>query len=190
MGKGQTTNLEEHFRPLVRLPCWGVHWAPHLNLTMNFGAPRLVVREPKRPKKSTGASARIRLQFSHRLVTVQGRWWLWLFWSRWTLSVQGLAPVRSTGSARRIREAIRLLDGQRLTKTLISPDDGRTRFEFDLGAVLDVRELERSDETAIWSLYKPDRRVLSVKGDGSFSLELGSTPERPQRISAANRDAG
>jgi hypothetical protein len=179
MRNGQTTNLETHFRPLHRLPCWGVHWEPQLNLSMNFGAPRLTVREPK---KSTARSVRVRLQLSHRLVTVRGQWWLWLFWSRWTLSVQGLPSVRSTSSALRIREALRLLDGQRLVKTVISPADGRTRFEFDLGAILDVRELDRSTDTDIWSLYKPDRRVLSVRGDGFFSLGPGNEHAKYQSI--------
>ncbi|HKO54051.1 MAG TPA: hypothetical protein VJV79_40360 [Polyangiaceae bacterium] len=148
---------------------------------MNFGAPRLTVREPQ---KSAARSVRIRRQLSHRLVTVRGQWWLWLFWSRWTLSVQGLPSVRSTGSARRIGEAIRLLDGQRLTKTTVSHADGRTRFEFDLGATLDVRELDRSTDTDIWSLYKPDGRVLSVRGDGFFSLGPGNEAANYQSIAA------
>jgi hypothetical protein len=187
MRNGQTAKLESHFRPLARLPCWGVHWEPRLNLSMNFGAPRLVVREPG---KGTAQSLRVRLQLSHRLVTLRGEWWLWLFWSRWTLSVQGLAPVRSTGSARRIHQALRLLDGQRLTKAVISPTDGRTRFEFDLGAILVIRELDRTTDADIWSLYKPDRRVLSVRGDGFFSLGPGNADAEYESIAAGHRGAG
>jgi len=115
---------------------------------------------------------------------------LWLFRSRWTLSIQGLDPVRNTGSARRILEALRLLEGQRLTKTVIAPADGRTRFEFDLGATLDVRELDRSSDSDIWSLYKPDRRVLSVRGDGAFSLGPGNEDAKYQSIAAPHRGAG
>jgi len=187
MRNGQTTNLERHFRPLHGLPCWGVHWEPQLNLSMNFGIPHLEIREPR---KSTAPSARVRLLSVHRRVTIRGRWWLWLFWSRWTLSVQGLEPVRNTGSARRILEALRLLEGQRLTKTVIAPVDGRTRFEFDLGATLDVRELDRSSDSGIWNLYKPDRRVLSVRGDGTFSLGPVNGRAKYQSMATLHRGAG
>lgn len=163
--------IEKHFQGLAALPCWGVHWEPHVNLSMNFGAPRLEVREPKR---STAASESVRLSFAHRKVTLHGRWWLWAFCSRWTLSVRGLQPVRSSGSARRIQQALRLLDGQRLIRVAINPRDARTRFEFDLGAILDVRELDDCNDGDIWSLYKPDHRVLSVRGDGTFSLGSGA----------------
>jgi hypothetical protein len=187
MRNGRTAKLERHFQPFDHLPCWGVHWEPQVNLSMNFGTPHLEIREPK---QSTAGSARVRRQFAHRLVTVRGQWWLWLFWSRWTLSVRGLGPVRSTGSADRIRQALRLLDGQRLTKTVIASTHGKTRFEFDLGAILDVRQLDRTTDAAVWSLYKPDGRVLSVRGDGFFSLGPGNTTRQYQRIAAARSEAG
>ena len=186
MRKKRTTDLERHFVPLRRLPCWDVHWCSQFNLYLNFGAPRLIVRQPRK----TTARSRLRPLLSHRLVTVKGQWRLWLFWSRWTLSVRGLPPVRNTGSARRIREALRLLNGQCLTKTVISPADGRTRFEFDLGATLDARTLDRSTNSDIWSLYKPDRRVLSVRGDGSFSLRPGNWDAKYQRIVAPDVQRG
>lgn len=180
-------NLERHFRPLYRLPCWGVHWEPQLNLSLNFGAPHLEVREPM---KSTARSPRARLRFAHRRVTVRGRWWLWLFWSRWTLWVQGLDPVRSTGSAKRIAESLKLLEGQRLTSAAIAAADGRTRFEFDLGAVLDVRELGRSSGSEIWSFYKPDHRVLSVRGDGTYSLGPADEDAKYQDKAGPSRSGG
>ena len=179
--------IEKHFQGLATLPCWGVHWEPHVNLSMNFGAPHLHIREPKR---TNAASESIRLSFAHRQVTLRGRWWLWAFCSRWTLSIRGLQPVRSTASARRIQQAIRLLDGQCLVRAKVNPRNARTRFEFDLGAVLDLRELDNADDGDIWSLYKPDHRVLSVRGDGTFSLEsekVSSASYRPIAPAFASR---
>src|SRR5690349_20644777 len=77
---GTLVDFVTHLRALAAHPCWGVHWQPHVNLSMNFGKPRLTIREPKR---STARSKAVRLQFSHRLVTVRGDWWLWLFSTRW-----------------------------------------------------------------------------------------------------------
>ena len=50
----------------------------------------------------------------------------------------------------------------------VNPSTGATRFEFDLGGVLEVRRMERSD-TDIWSLFKPSGYVLSVKGDLTYA---------------------
>jgi hypothetical protein len=136
---------------------------------MNFGQPHLFIREPKH---SAVSSERSRLRFAHRLVTVRGRWWLWLFGSKWTLDIRGLGAVRGSASAKRIEQALNFLSGQCLVHTEIDPTNSRTRFQFDLGATLDVRDDDGA--TDIWSLYKPDGRVLSVRGDGAYSLGPGN----------------
>jgi hypothetical protein len=145
---------------------------------MNFGKPHLEVREPK---TSTSDSAVVRMLFAHRLVTVRGQWWLWMFCSRWTLSIAGLEPVRSSGSRRRIRQALRYLDGQRLIGIQVEPADGRTRLAFDLGATMSIRALDNSGEEDLWSLYKPDRRVLSVRGDGRYCICSGKSTKGKYR---------
>jgi hypothetical protein len=91
---------------------------------MNFGKPRLTIREPKR---STAGSKAVRLQSSHRLVTVQGEWWLWLWCSRWTLSIQGLDPVRSSASRRRI------LTELATSGSTTSPDCPALSYPFEAG---------------------------------------------------------
>jgi hypothetical protein len=164
--------IDKYFRKLAAIPCWGVQWERNLNVSMSFGVPRLKIREPRR---SSAKSEAVRRVFAHRNVTLKGDWWLWIFCARWTLSIRGLRPVRSTGSERRIRQALRLLDGQRLVDVRIDPRNSRTRFTFDLGGVLDVRKLDESEDSDIWKLYMPRRRVLSVRGDGTFSMHAGNT---------------
>jgi len=174
-------DFRKHFRPLLTRPCWGVHWEPQLNISMNFGQPRLRIREPRR---SGSASPNVRRLASRRLITVRGQWWLWCFCSRWTLRVESLPPVRSSGSQRRIREALQQLDGQKLVQVDVASDTGRTRFAFDLGAVLETRDLD-DDLSDIWSLYKPDGRVLSVRGDGSCSFGPGDEIATYRRMHSA-----
>ena len=159
--------FDKQFGPLLGLPCWGVNWEPQLNLSMNFGKPHLNIMEPRRIETD---SKRLRLMYAHRKVTVRGDWWLWLFVSRWKLSISGLDDVTSSGSNIRIQKALRLLDGQCLQQVTVDPDDGHTIFEFDLGAVLNVRAMDRSRKSDIWTLYKPKERVLSVQGNGTFHL--------------------
>jgi len=176
--------IEKHLRALTKHPCWGVHLEPQVNMSMSFGAPRLVIREPR---VSRAKSAKVRRLFAHRLVSIRGRWWLWLYCSRWTLSVTGLSPVRSTSSTRRIRETLGLLDGQRITAVVISPVDAQTCFRFDLGAVLTVRALAGSASDDLWSLYKPNGQVLSVRGNGTFSHGPGNLPGDYRPISSVAR---
>ena len=176
--------IEKHFRALTKHPCWGVHWEPQVNMSMSFGAPRLVIREPR---VSKAESARVRRLSARRVVSIRGRWWVWLYCSRWTLSVMDLSPVRSTSSMRRIREALGLLDGQRITAVNINPVDAQTRFLFDLGAELTVRSLAGSGSDDLWSLYKPGGHVLSVRGDGTFSHGPGNMPDEYRPISSRRR---
>ena len=40
---------------------------------------------------------------------------------------------------------------------------------------MDVRKLDESEDSDIWKLYMPRQRVLSVRGDSTFSLQASNT---------------
>lgn len=63
--------VERHLRKIVRQPCWGAFHHPRLNLSMNFGKPRLEFREPF---ASSSSFPKVRQAFAKRLVTVRGQW--------------------------------------------------------------------------------------------------------------------
>lgn len=70
---------------------------------------------------------------------------------------------------------IKFLDGQKLTHVDLDPRTGKTRFEFDLGGVLEARRFDRAFDIELWLLYKPNGYVLSVRGDGQYNHEPGTS---------------
>lgn len=60
-----------------------------------------------------------------------------------------------------------------------------TTFEFDLGGslVAEPDESERDDPSDIWSLFKHNGKVLTLRGDGMYSYQPGNTPPEHERYS-------
>lgn len=142
---------------------------------MNFGTPSLRVREPF----STDSNSEvIRQMASRRRVTVRGEWWLWIYCCHWRLTSEDRQFATGSSSLRRIQKAIGQLGGQELVSVAVEPETGATRFTFDLGCVLACRRFDRDTDDPLWMLYKPNRYVLSVHGNGTFSHERGSAVEK------------
>jgi hypothetical protein len=93
------------------------------------------------------------------------------------LSLRDATRVTTSSSLRRKNDALRWLDGQKLTQAVVAPRTGTTRLSFDLGATLRLWG-SVSDEREIYSLYKPCGFVLVVRTDGLFSHERGTRRER------------
>lgn len=113
------------------------------------------------------------------MTVVKGEWWFWSWCGFWELRLaDDPRPINLSSSRRRIEDALSYLDGQRLLAFGVDPNDGTTEMLFDLGASLRFwrADVEREDDD-IWALYKPDRRVLLVRGDGRYSHELGTRPQ-------------
>jgi hypothetical protein len=154
---------EARIAPFLGLPCWGVNWFRTTGLSMNFGQPHLVTYEPRKTKSNSVA---VRRSLAYRKVFPRGEWWFWVNTQRWKLAIPGELTVTHSSSERRISIAAEgLLDGQRLKSVAIHPRTGRTRIEFDLGAVLDIRRRSADDDFDLWSLYEPSTFV-SVDGRG------------------------
>ncbi len=164
-----TRDIEDVFSKLYGLPCWGVHWDGQVGLRMHFGCPRLETREPVASQPRPGKQDVMRI---YRWVRVEGEWELWVgpaFWKLYGFR-DDLPVVRGSSSYRRIQMGLARLDGQKLVRAVIDPRSALTRFEFDLGVVLEVWSLGSDVEYATWSLCTPEHQVLKVRGDGYYAL--------------------
>lgn len=75
--------------------------------------------------------------------------------------------------------ALYRLDGQKLIYLNFNPNTSATQLGFDLGAKLHIRRMRIQNDGDVWSLYKPDHYVLSVRGDGKYHYDLGDiTPDK------------
>jgi hypothetical protein len=164
--------IENSFKPLYGEPCWDVNHERYLNLSMNFGRPRLRVREPY---ETTSKLERVRENAAQRIVTVRGQWWLWITSAYWRLTSHAASLATACSSNKKIERARLALQGQQLVNVAVQPKTGATRFTFDLGCVLHARRLNPNYDAAIWMLYKPNGYVLSIYPNGTFSHERGNT---------------
>jgi hypothetical protein len=148
---------------------------------MNFGAPRIELRQPR---KSKARSARVRAMFARRGVFLRGTHWLVAYPGRWRLETADGLAVRDTHSAKRLDIAVARLGGELLDGLAIDPRTGRTEFFFDLGSRITVRwprARASVGEAELWSLHNRSRFVAVFAG-GRYDtgpLSRAATDPRP-----------
>jgi hypothetical protein len=143
-------------------------------LTLEFGAPHVIVREPIVPRAAT--SERVRRLLRRRHITVVGDWDLFIQYCDWKISVSAGSSDSESFDWRRPDECLRDLDGQRLVGGGSLPNSWK--FEFDLGGVLELRpSTEYKATNDLWGLYRWDgdtqnlRFIVSVHNDGTVDFE-------------------
>jgi hypothetical protein len=151
-------------RKLLGLPCWGVRRGTGSFITLEFGEPYLVVREPVVRQSSL---LTVRRSLSRRSVKVHGAWHLWIYCCEWKVESGGRC-VGDSSTSRRVDRAVEVLDGQKLIGVVLATRGARTRFIFDLGAVLETRPYDRRSEQ--WMLFTPTHQVLTFRADRRYSL--------------------
>ncbi len=163
------------------LPCWQVRWDRQVGLDMNFGAPRLELRQPH---QSTARSARVRAMFARRGVYLRGTHWLVAYPGRWRMELADGLAVRDTHAAKRLDMAVARLGGELLDGLAIHPRTGRTEFFFDLGGRITVRWPRAQGpepEAELWSMHSTSRFVAVFAG-GQYDtgpLRQAATPSKP-----------
>ncbi|TNC12475.1 hypothetical protein FF100_16835 [Methylobacterium terricola] len=163
------------FAPVIGLPCWRVERGQGSILSFEFGSPRLFVREPY---ASTSSSAKLRASAARRVVKPVGEWNLFVFCCRWCVVVSGKVLADNERSHAQIEAAAQAMDGQKLTAFTLDTASGQTAFLFDLRAILTTWPHEANEEEQ-WSLYRPDKRVLTYRADSRASLAAGdANPEQ------------
>jgi hypothetical protein len=168
-------DLDESVKPLLGELCWGIDWCNLTNLSLRFGKPRVeIIREP-RTTKSRKVTARE--YAARRVISISGRWWLWIYSTRWRIIRAGVCVATGSSSYKKRQIAMEDLKGQRLIDIRIAPATGATRFTFDLGSVLEVNRLNSRYKKELWLLYERDKCMRSLCGDGTFRWgDKGSGP--------------
>ncbi len=163
------------FSPVIGLPCWGAVRVHGSIVSLEFGIPHLIVREPR---VSTAASVQVRQRAAERLVKPVGEWNLTVFACHWHIVLTGDELANDDSSHEQIEAATRRLNGQKMTMVALDAVARKTAFTFDLGATLTTWPYEADDDEQ-WSLYQPGRRVLTYRADGCYSSGRGD--EKPDQ---------
>ena len=166
-------SIAELFQPLIGLPSWNVMKGHGSFLTIEFGTPRLEIREPR---DVPNASPRVRQLFARRMVTLHGQWHLWIYCCGWRIRMQGEVLAHHESTDEEIAEACRELNGQALTEVTHTTEVGQTYFGFDLGGVLETGPY--SDELLEqWMLFLPDGNVYTYRSDAAVCFRPGNNNE-------------
>ena len=149
------------FNKIYGKPCWQVRAGHGSFLTFEFGRPHLEVREPV----AAAAAARVQAGLARRSIVVHGDWHLWIYCCEWEVFSRG-KRVADSSTRTKIRRAVDILDGQKLTQFSILPRKVECVFRFDLGTVLRTHPYDRESEQ--WMLFEPSHKVLVLRGDGHY----------------------
>lgn len=168
--------ISEFFAPFIGQSVWQVRRGHGSFLTMEFGVPHLVVREPIVPSADT--SGRVRRNLQRRHIDVTGDWHFWVQYGDWKISTSDGTLTSEDRPGSQSDECLRDLDGQKL----VSVDSGiRQRscaFRFDLGGFLEIwPSIEIPDDQ--WSLYSWDGDIVTCGNDGALTFEKA---DREQRV--------
>jgi len=142
-------------------------------LTLYFGKPHLVIREPISARP--GASNKVRANLATRGAYVEGDWHLWIYCCSWEVLFNNKRLAHSESSDSLIMRAANFLNGQKLVRFSILPRGTRCVFEFDLGGILKTWPYSRTDEQ--WLLYEPTGNVLVLRADKRYSHDSSNRPE-------------
>jgi hypothetical protein len=165
------------FSPILGLPSWLVAKGHGSFVTLQFGEPQLVIREPRmQPLFIDGGPSRARTRFVH----IRGQWHLWIYCCEWSLTLNGVQIAHCESDDVTIARALRVLNGQALTSVESSSADGSSTFAFDLGCVLRTHPAPKGtySEKPVeqWMLFQPSGDVLTVRGDGQYLVRDGRQP--------------
>ena len=159
---------EEAFLPLVGQLVRSVRRGYGTFLTLEFGSPHLVVREPI--VASPEAPPRVRKRLARRRVTVAGDWHLWVQYAQWKIQTENYSTASEDADAALIEGALEELDGQRLTSSSEGPEPHSCILRFDLNASLHIRPSSETDDDQ-WSIYEANGRIASCSNRGEITWE-------------------
>lgn len=173
--KNAIEQVKDVFAPLIGQVVWQVRRGHGSFLTMEFGKPHLVVREPIVPSQS--GSDRVQRILRRRHVDVTGDWHLWIEYGGWGISTANGVLTSDDPAGSPSDECIRDLEGQRLVSVVAGRRGHSCAFGFDLGGKLEIWPSAEITEDQ-WSLYSWHGDIVAFSNDGDLVVEQADPTQR------------
>jgi len=154
---------EDAFLPIVGQLAWSVRRAHGTFLTMEFGSPHLIVREPI--AASSAASAKVRRNLARRRVSIVGDWHFWVKYAQWEMRTASCSMSSRDAEVALIEEALGELDGQILSSVSGGTVLSSCVLRFDLGGLLHIWPMPEIDDDQ-WSIHEAGGRIISCDPNG------------------------
>ncbi|MGV8849385.1 MAG: hypothetical protein ACOH16_07550 [Propionibacteriaceae bacterium] len=168
--------ITEAFAPIIGLPSWLVRKGHGSFVTLEFGEPQIEISEPHTSRLLIDGAPPEAMQ---RMASVHGHWHLWIYCCRWSLALGASRLAHHESDDVKMRRALHVLNGQAISSVAVDPVDASTTFTFDLGCVLatapETSDVYGPEPVEQWMLYQPSGEVLTVRSDGMYGLEPGTT---------------
>jgi hypothetical protein len=161
-------NVFEVFKPLTGVMCWGCKRGYGSFITLEFGQPSLVIREPVAHGAAPGSLVGKRLQ--RRRVTVVGDWHLWIESARWRVEVGDQSVESVDLDPRKLDDCLDTLSGQILQQVDFDGSSLEIVWTFDGGGQLSARPEPMVDGDC-WSLFNPKGVSVTFRSDGNLEYE-------------------
>jgi hypothetical protein len=149
----ETEKIDEVLQLLAGQFVWSVRSGVDTFLTMEFGEPHRIVREPSRTAGES-ESAVVRNVLDRRRISIKGDFTLFVRDSQWSISTKD-AAVNWKSDQALVRQMISVhLDGQKLVTWARQADE--TVLEFDLGTTLRLgRSMFPNDMASVlWTIKR------------------------------------
>jgi hypothetical protein len=165
-----TSEIEDMFAPIVGSLVWAVRRGHGSFLTMEFGQPHLLIREPVDSTSEPGSI--VHRLLSRRRVSIAGDFHLWIQHARWRLVV-GDKACDNDSLPGDIDDVLPILDGQQMTGVVAGRDALVLRF--DLGATLQVKYSmnEGAAKLEQWALHRYRGNAVVCFSDGTIVESAG-----------------
>lgn len=165
--------VAELWAPLIGRLAWNVRRGHGSFLTIEFGSPHLLVREPIASRSN---SDKVRRLLQRRAVYVEGDWHFSILYGDWKLSTAGgtLDSDKDRGSP--LDECLDDLEGQKLLSVETSGVGHSCVWKFDLGGVLEIWPSAEIPDDA-WTLHPWNGDIIAYQPDGTLSVAEGERHE-------------
>jgi hypothetical protein len=160
-----------YFRHLHGLPCWQASGEVGTWLSLHFGAPRIVTREPIPDSKVKS--------LRRRKAWVNGEYHLWIEMAAWEYT-EPKGPKLKPRSRESIRRVAALACGQVLKRVTIRPRSRKSIFQFDYGTLTTWPYADLGPDDPLWHLYTRTQ-CLTLQSGGLLTYGP-SANEHPKTV--------
>lgn len=162
----------EAFAPLIGQLVWAVSQGYDTFVTMEFGSPHLLLREPGTRKAP--ATPRLQRMAARRMVTIKGDWHLFVEFAEWRASSVNGSISSKDKKRSGWKDVFDDISGQRLLSAE-SPVAGRLILTFDLGGKIEIWPHPEIDND-VWTLHPWEGSIIACRHDGT--IEVGAPRRR------------
>ena len=163
------SQIEAHFRKIKNPQCWNVEKGIGSFLTFEFGEPQIEFTEPKVWKELEYPLNQTEI----RRVFIKGSEKLWIYCVDWKILSKGIEIAHNESDDNKIKIGAKFLNGQILEQVEISTITGETKFIFDLGGELIIKNKTHEANDESWMLFVGEL-VLTMNNKGHFNLSKSS----------------